>query len=395
MEERKTALEILYKTITDSSYSNLLMRSSLNDSDENIAFITNLVYGVLENYESLRYQLNGLYKSTSKLNEIILIMSLYERFILKKEDYITINEYVKLAKNEFDKSFINAVLHKITSFKEPKDNASKNNLPSWIYNLLEKQYSKEEFDLILNNFSYRKSVYYRINHNKTTFNELNKFNITQLDSNYFISDNNLIKTEEFSNGLFYIQDINSSKIIESLELKEDDIFLDACSAPGSKLFNALELVDDNNAYSNDINETRLNLIKNKAMILGYNNVHYSCFDASELSNNISIKFNKILLDVPCSGIGVISRKPDIKFHLKDNTLDNLQIIQRNILDDCSKLLKINGLMCYSTCTLNKKENTKQIDNFLNNHTNFTKIKEETLFDKRGDMFYYCLLKRII
>ena len=112
MNERKTALDILYKTITDSAYSNLLMRYSF-DGTQNVSFISNLVYGTLENYYSLKYQLEGLYESTSKYNEIILIMSLYEKFILKKEDYITINEYVDLAKNEYDKSFINAVLRKV------------------------------------------------------------------------------------------------------------------------------------------------------------------------------------------------------------------------------------------------------------------------------------------
>ena len=138
MNERKTALDILNKTITDSAYSNLLMRYSF-DNSQNISLITNLVYGVLENYESLKYQFEGLFDSTSKYNEIILVMSLYERFILKKEDYITINEYVDLAKSEYDKSFINAILHKIIAYKEPAEEHIKYNLPKWIYQLLKKK----------------------------------------------------------------------------------------------------------------------------------------------------------------------------------------------------------------------------------------------------------------
>lgn len=394
MKERKTALDILNKTITDSAYSNLLMRYSF-DNSQNIPFITNLVYGVLENYDSLKYQLKGLYDSTSKYNEIILVMSLYEKFILNKEDYITINEYVDLAKNEYDKSFINAVLRKVNTYKEPDIDYIKCNLPEWIYNLLNKQYSKEDFDLIKKNLSTKKEIYYHINKNKTSFDKLKNLDINVIDEYFFTSNNNLTTSELFSEGLFYIQDINSYKIVKSLDLKENDLFLDACSAPGSKLFNSLDYIKDSNAYSNDVNEKRVELIKNKAKLLGYNDIHYYNFDARELSKHIDIKFNKILLDVPCSGLGVISRKPDIKFHLKDTSLDELQIIQKDILEDVSKLLKKDGLLCYSTCTLNKKENSIQVDNFLKSHNDFIKIKDETIFDIKGDMFYYCVIKRII
>lgn len=391
MNERKTALEILRKTMSSSSYSNLLMRSHLN-SDDNIGFITNLVYGVLENYDSLKYQLNGLYKKTSKVNEIIMVMSLYERFILKKEIYVSINEYVKLADNEYDKSFINAVLHKIMYFKEPDEPHIKYNLSKWIYKLLSKQYPEYDLSLILNNLSRKKQVYYHINHNKTDFNSLKHLNIDIINDDFFTCKDSLLKTEEFYNGLFYVQDINSAKIVDSLDLQENDLFLDACSAPGSKLFNALKYIKQENAYSNDVNINRVKLINEKAQILGFDRVNYSAYDARELSEYIDIKFDKILLDVPCSGLGVISRKPDIKFHITDSSLDELQDIQKDILDNASSLLKEYGLLCYSTCTLNRKENSVQIDKFLKKHKEFVRVKEETITDPRGDMFYYCLIK---
>lgn len=393
MKERKTALEILHKTLSNSSYSNLLMRSNLNP-DDNIGFITNLVYGVLENYDSLKYQLNGLYKKTSKYNELIMIMSLYERFILKKEIYVSINEYVKLAESEYDKSFINAVLHKILYFKEPEEAYIKYNLPKWIYKLLSKQYSEYELSLILNNLSRKKQVYYHINHNKIEFKDLKHLDIEIINDDFFTCKDSLLKTNEFNGGLFYVQDINSAKIVDSLDLQDNDLFLDACSAPGSKLFNALKYVKPENAYSNDVNINRVKLIDEKAQILGYENVHYSAFDARELSEYIDVKFDKILLDVPCSGLGVISRKPDIKFHISDKSLDELQDIQKDILDDVCKMLKEDGLLCYSTCTLNRKENSVQIDKFLKKHKDFIKVKEETITDPRGDMFYYCLIKHV-
>ena len=222
MNERKIALDILNKTITDSAYSNLLMRYSFDDN-QNIPFITNLIYGVLENYESLKYQFEGLFESTSKYNEIILVMSLYERFILKKEDYITINEYVKLAKSEYDKSFINAILHKIRVYKDPSEEHLKYNLPKWIYQLLKKQYCEEDLNKILVNLNTKKSIYYHINKNKISLNSLKNINI--IDDYFFTSDSNLTKSDEFNKGYFYIQDINSYNIIKSLELKENDLFL--------------------------------------------------------------------------------------------------------------------------------------------------------------------------
>lgn len=395
MNARKEALEIIYKTIKESSYSNLLLRNRLNNySSQDKSFITNLVYGVLKNYESLKYQFKDLFEKTSLRNEIILIMSLYEKYILNKKEYITINEYVEIGDNEYDKSFLNAILHRIDEYKVPDKEYIKHNIPEWIYNLLSKQYDSDELKNILNNYQKERITYYHINKNKCSFDDLKHLNINIIDDLFFTSNDNLIYTKEFNDGCFYIQDINSSLMINNLDLKTNDLFLDACSAPGSKLFNALDYIESKNAYSNDINETRVNLIKDKAILLGYNDINFTCLDASELSKNLHLKFNKILLDVPCSGLGVIGRRPDIKFHIKDTSLDELQLIQKDILEDASKLLLKDGLICYSTCTLNKKENTKQVNNFLNNHSDFSLVKEETLINDIGDMFYFAIIKRI-
>ena len=187
MNQRKLAHDIVHKTINESSYSNLLLRNSLNNIDEdNRSFITNLVYGTLENYYSLRYQLNGLYSKTSLYNEVILVMSLYEKFILKKEDFITINEYVNLAESEYDKSFINAILRKIDTYKEPKEEYIKYNLPEWIYNLLKSQYSTDDFNKILENYNSKREIYYHINHNKCSFVDLQHLSINVIDDNFLL-----------------------------------------------------------------------------------------------------------------------------------------------------------------------------------------------------------------
>ena len=152
MNQRETALEILHKTISKESYSNLLMRNELEKFPvQQRAFITNLVNGVLRNYEFLHFQIEDeIKKSTSLKTRLILIMALYERFVLKEKDYVVNNEYVDLASNKYEKSFINALLHKIKKLKECDDEAKRNNLPEWIYRLLKSQYNEEELEQIIN-----------------------------------------------------------------------------------------------------------------------------------------------------------------------------------------------------------------------------------------------------
>lgn len=393
--QREIAYRIIYKTLNDESYTNLLMRSELNKLPKiQRGYVTYLVNGVLKNYDFLVYQTKDLYIKTSKSNEVILAMAIYEKFFMKKEDYVINNEYVKLAKDEYASKFINAILHKILSLKEPKEEHTKHSLPLWLYNLLAKQYNKEELKIIIGNYDKFSTTYYRLNPNKCSFKDIENLNINIIDDLTFTANENLFDSLEFNNGYFYVQDINASKLVKELNLSKDDIFLDACSAPGSKLFNALEVVKDINAYANDVNEKRVNLISKKAELLGYKNIHYTCLDASTLSKNLDISFDKILLDVPCSGLGVIARRNDIKFHIKPEDLDELVNVQKEILFDVSKLLKVNGLLLYSTCTLNKKENTRQVNSFIENNSNYKLIKEETILNEIGDMFYYALIQRL-
>lgn len=393
--QRKIALKILYKTISDSSFTNLLMRKELDKLPQiQRAFVTNLVNGVLKNYDYLNYQHTSYYKSTSLKNRIILSMAMYEKFFLKEKEYVVNNEYVSLADSAYDKSFINAILRQIESTIEPDSEYIKYSVPEWLYKLLSKQYDADQLKVILDNYHRIPIVYYRLNHHLATYDDLKHLDINIVNKDIFTSTSNLVNCDEFNLGLFYIQDINASLLVDEFTFRKSDLFLDACSAPGSKLFNALEHIKSTNAYANDINETRVNLIKDKASVLGYEGVHYLNLDASKLSSYLDVSFDKILLDVPCSGLGVIGRRSDIKFHIKPESLDELEKIQKNILEDVSKLLRVNGEMIYSTCTLNKKENTKQIEKFINVHKDFILIKEKTIINLDGDMFYEALLKRI-
>ena len=393
--QRLIALNILRKTISDESFTSLLMRKELEKLEKvQRPFVTNIVQGVLKNYELLEYNVNLYVRKTSLTNKLILMMALYERYFLKEKEYAVNNSYVELSKTKYDKSFINATLRNIRELKYSDNEWINVSLPEWLYKLIKKQYP-DDYRTVIENYHSVHKTYYRLNPNKTDFDYLkDKYDIEIMENNVFISKQNLINTDDFNNGFFYIQDINAAKLTSVLKLKEDYTLLDVCSAPGSKLFNTLEPLKDSNTFSNDLNSTRLELIKKKALILGYKNINFLNCDGRYLNSKLNMKFDVIMMDVPCSGLGVIGRKPDIKFHIKPENLDELQNIGYEILNNCSKLLKEDGQILYSTCTINRKENEKQIEKFIKNNPEFKIIEEKTIIESYGDLFYYCLLSRV-
>ena len=393
--QRLIALNILRKTISDESFTSLLMRKELEKLEKvQRPFVTNIVQGVLKNYELLEYNVNLYVRKTSLTDKLILMMALYERYFLKEKEYAVNNSYVELSKTKYDKSFINATLRNIRELKYSDNEWINVSLPEWLYKLIKKQYP-DDYRTVIENYHSVHKTYYRLNPNKTDFDYLkDKYDIEIMENNVFISKQNLINTDDFNNGFFYIQDINAAKLTSVLKLKEDYTLLDVCSAPGSKLFNTLELLQDSNTFSNDLNSTRLELIKKKALILGYKNINFLNCDGRYLNSKLNMKFDVIMMDVPCSGLGVIGRKPDIKFHIKPENLDELQNIGYEILNNCSKLLKEDGQILYSTCTINRKENEKQIEKFIKNNPEFNIIEEKTIIESYGDLFYYCLLSRV-
>ncbi|MBQ1533957.1 MAG: hypothetical protein IIZ64_03965 [Erysipelotrichaceae bacterium] len=396
MNQRETALEILYKTIKEESYSNLLMRKELEKLPQiQRAFTTNLINGVLRKYEYLSYQFRDEVKADTALRtRLILCMALYERFYLKEKDYVVNNEYVELGRNRHEKAFINALLHKMKVLKEAEDPWIRFNLPEWIYRLLSSQYDEETLKKILNVYQKIPSVYYRINKKKCGMHDLEKLNITVLNDDIFTSAENLLTTEEYKNGYFYVQDCNSASLYRHLDLKKDHTLLDVCSAPGSKLFNCLDVLKPENCYANDLHESRVKLIRKMAEKLDYKGIHYLNLDGRKLKDVLNLQFDRIMLDAPCSGLGVIGRKPDLKFHVRPENLDELEKLQLELLHSIKELVKIDGIVLYSTCTLNRKENDRLIRKFLSEEGRFELLEEDTIINEAGDAFYYAKIKRV-
>lgn len=396
MTQRELALEILHKTIKDESYSNLLMRKELEKLEPiQRAFVTNLVNGVLRKYEFLQFQIkNEITENTAFKLKLILAMALYERFFLNEKDYVVNYEYVNLCKNKYDKAFINAILRKLTTIKQTNIAYAKYCLPEWLYNLLSSQYDEETLLRILDVYQSIPNVYYRLNKSKCDYSDLKDLDIEIVSEDVFTSKYNLIHTSLYQKGYFYIQDYNSANLYKHLDLNRNNTLLDVCSAPGSKLFNCLDVLKPENCYANDIHEHRVELIKKMASKLGFNGINYLNVDGTLLNEKLNQKFDRILLDAPCSGLGVIGRKPDLKFHITPTSLDELQNLQLKLLLSVKDLLNVNGILLYATCTLNRKENDKQIRKFLSLALDYELLEEETIINEKGDCFYYAKLTKV-
>ena len=195
---------------------------------------------------------------------------------------------------------------------------------------------------------------------------------TAVDGCYEISVANVREEQSFKNGLFHVQDIASQLCCKAVSPKAGEVILDVCSAPGGKAFTMAELSDDKaDIYAFDIHDHRVKLIADGAKRLGIKSITAMQGNASEYSENVPMA-DKILCDVPCSGLGVIRRKPEIKYKNYEE-FERLPDIQYKILENAVKYLKVGGELVYSTCTVNPKENSEVIDRFLSEHKNFDGI----------------------
>ena len=209
-----------------------------------------------------------------------------------------------------------------------------------------------------------------------------------------LKEGNIAHTEVFKEGLVTIQDESSQMVARLLNPGEDDVVLDMCGAPGSKtthlgtLMNNKGLIDVYDFYPH-----KAKLIEDNAKRLGLSNIHVHTGDSTDLSL-FDKQYTKILLDGPCSGLGVLSRKPEIKYH-DSNAMDEIILIQAKLLENAYSLCIKGGNIVYSTCTINKKENEKQIEKFIKKHPDMHVVGERTIlpFEYHSDGFYMCLLEK--
>lgn len=426
---REIALKTLYKIDKEQAYSNIVLndeikqnRNKINDKD--IGLISEIVYGVT----TWKLTIDEIIKKYSKirLKKIspwilnILRMGTYQIIFLDKiPKSAAVNESVNLAKrygHASSSNFTNAILRKIEKedyeeFFQIKDDVERisktTSMPVWIIEELMKNNTIEEVEEICKNLNLRPEIIIRINKLKTTKEEimrkLEDANIEYReipDMEDFLVLNKIKNIENlslFKEGLFTVQDASAGLTAIVLNPQEDENVLDACSAPGGKTTYVAELMHNKGKIEAwDIHEHRTKLIEKNAERLGIKIINTDVKNSSEYEEKYKEKFDRILLDVPCMGIGVIKRKPDIKWQRKKEDIEEISQLQSKILETCSKYLKRGGYLVYSTCSILKGENEDIVNDFIKNNSDFEIVKSG-LFnikpDKEKDGFFICKLHK--
>ena len=406
MNARKYIITILKQVIYEDGFASLLLRKNREMfSEEDNAFISETVYGTLRNYYLIEKQWQSLVTNKVRRDTaLILDMSIYHLFFLDKiPNYAVIHEAVELSEKR-DKAFINALLRKISqrgliqSSEDTLEALSENTShPLWILQLWNAHYGYEITKRLAEFNQTRSIVYGRINTLKCTKEMLEKDDkVHFVNDEVFTYDGILTNSDYFKKGEVIIQDLSSSLIPKVLDVSRNMTVLDACSAPGTKTQEiAMFMQNEGEIIAQDIYEKRVQLIDHLMLKTGVTIVKTIVQDSSVLNEEYINKFDRVLLDAPCSGLGDLRHKPEIRFHLKPDNIDELTSLQKKLLEVNGQYVKEGGILVYSTCTLNKKENEKQIQTFLKNHSEYELIEEKTLFPyiENSDGFYYAKMRR--
>lgn len=394
---RQKAFEILLKIYNSNAYSNLTLDTYLKNSDTDVrdkAFISALVYGVCERQLTLDYNLSKYLKQPiKKLKPEVLIAMRIGAYQLLFMDKVpasaAINESVNLAKfnrASYASGLVNAVLRNVSKngILLPKENGDnylsvKYSCPSWLIDMWTNAYGKENTEKILQMSVGEVPVYIRVNTLKTDADKLISLlaeeNVTaqkcdMLPNILVLKKQGSVESlNAFKDGLFHVQDFSSQLCCSLLDAKEGDSVLDVCSAPGGKAFTISEYMNNvGSVTACDIYSQRVKLINDGAERLGIDIITTAVSDATCYNENFEL-YDKVLCDVPCSGLGIIRRKPEIKYKSVED-IDKLHNLQYSILCITARYVKNGGRLVYSTCSLNPDENTEVVTKFLNNNKDF-------------------------
>ena len=413
MKVRDIAFKCLCGIMKKEEFASLVMRyrhDGLSNNDQ--ALLTTIVYGTLRHQMYLRYQWS-LYVDNPIDQEIAILMdmSVYQLLFMQKvPHYAVVNEAVQIAHDHKEGTYsrlVNAVLRKISlsgavkveESDEIRKLAIETSHPEWLIRMWIAHYGWEACEKICREDLQQAKVALRVNVMKTTAEELLKDPLfvqgPVADSLYYRG--NIVRTDYFRNHDVIIQAVSSQQVVNTLDPQPDDLILDVCASPGTKSFQmAMARNDQGKIIACDIYPKRVELIDKGIKKYGLSSIETKCCDGRMLAYYFTRgTFDKVLVDAPCSGLGTLKHKPEIKYNLKPEDLDDIVKLQAEILAAAGEMVKPQGILVYSTCTLNKKENERQIAAFLADHPDFTLISERTIFpfDEHSDGFYIAKLQR--
>ncbi|MFI3621014.1 16S rRNA (cytosine(967)-C(5))-methyltransferase RsmB [Vagococcus fluvialis] len=403
---RLAALELLVQVSEENAYSNLLLKSYMTKhrlSDKDARLMTEIVYGTISRRITLEYGLTDFVEDTSKIENWVkelLLLSMYQMEYLDKVPvYSVISEAVEIAKakgNQGIARYVNGVLRSVQRQGPRPTSEIKNrlkrlsteiSLPKWLTKKLVDDIGYEETEKLGFSLLEASHVSARVDTRKISLDEaIEKLQGEGIDARRslvspfgVVADKGFLAGSTlFKEGLLTIQDESSMLVAPSMQIKEDSKVLDACAAPGGKTMHIATFLEEEKGgevTALDIYDHKIKLIEENAERLGVSNVvQTKLLDAREVVTHFEDdSFDRILVDAPCSGLGLLRRKPDIKYSKSKEDFVELQKIQLEILESVVTKVKEWGIITYSTCTITSEENKEVIDIFLEKHPNFEKI----------------------
>ncbi len=419
---RNIVLTMLVETLEKGGFSHIVVNDTFSENDLNgqeRAFITRLFTGVLERLILIDSIINNYSKTnTQKMKPVvrnILRLSVYQMFYMDSvPDHAAINEAVKLAKKKgFGglTGFINGVLRSIQRGGMPEDLPENVQAcaPKWFYEKMVQQEGEEAAKAFFaaclepgGNLSVRlnlrkgtkKEIIHSLKEEGCEVCEDSKINEAVSIRGF----EKLTELKAYKQGLLFIQDISSMNIAieaeKALKEKLPELIIDVCAAPGGKSTHLAEKYPSARIISRDLTSQKTELIEANKKRLGLDNVESQVWDALKLDESLVNKADLVIADLPCSGLGVIGNKPDIKWRVKEKDLKELELLQKDILKVVQAYVKEGGLLSYSTCTVNQGENAGNVKWFTDNYP-FELITEKYFLPGREtcDGFYIAILKR--
>jgi 16S rRNA (cytosine967-C5)-methyltransferase len=406
---REVALETLLAIEKNQAYSNLLLNKMIEKhqlSSKDVGLLTEIVYGTIQRRDTLDYFLSPFLKKSSKLEvwvKVLLRLSLYQMLYLDRvPDRAAIYEAVEIAKKRGHKgiaSMVNGVLRAVQregvpsleKIADPVERlAVETSHPIWLVKRWVKQFGMDEARKMCETNLLPPEQTARVNIARITVEEaierLRQEGVEVTNGDVAPEaikavKGNLAHTLAYKEGYLTIQDESSMLVAKALGAKENEYVLDSCAAPGGKSTHIAELMHNTGqVVSLDIHDHKVKLIQEQAERLHLTNIQTKVLDSRKVSEYFEKEsFDKILVDAPCTGFGVLRRKPDIKYAKTENDIRQLAKIQREILAAVAPLLKKGGILVYSTCTIDQEENSDVIEDFLRHHPQFN--LDETLKER--------------
>ena len=421
----------LISKVDKGAYSNIVLNDAFREfflSPKEKAFMTEIFYGVIRNKKFLDYIIERYTKDIRKeWIRNLLRISIYQITFMNSDNKGVVWEATELAKKYSIaiSKFINGTLrnylrNKDSELKRLDDEKNYEilySIPRWFYDTLEKQYGNDNLKQAITSLKKIPYLSVRVNKLKYSEEEFEEFLkekdiqiIKKVNTVYYVNSGLIINSEEFKAGKIIAQDASSYLAAKNLGVMPNELVLDICAAPGGKTaVLAEEMKNSGEVIAIDIHQHKIKLIDTNMKKLGINIVKAIVLDARNV-NKQGRKFDKILVDVPCSGYGVIRKKPEILYSKNKENIEELAKLQLEILNSAADILKDGGELIYSTCTITDEENTNNIEKFLEERKEFKveklRIPESVLgdYDKLGgfcinykeeimDNFYIIKLKK--